>query len=120
MAKAEQAHAMRTPKSLAKRMSDNVAIALVIYTMMLIFVTSPRMHFGDMSIIPYFMLVVFVGCAIPFCKKLENKWAAIEHAGTDTTDLTGSFNFDRIKLWVATFLVPILLAAVAVALSGGD
>lgn len=118
MARAEQAQNIRTRKSFAKRMSDHVAIALVVYTMMLIFVTSPRMHFGDMSIIPYFMLVVFVGCAIPFCKRLENKWAAIESYGADASEHGNRFGADLFFLWAGTFLVPIALAFMAAMLSG--
>ena len=60
MAKAStQQEAARAPKSYAKRMCDNVAIALVVYTLMLIFVTARLVdpagrpiHTGDNMALP--------------------------------------------------------------------
>ena len=45
MAKAEEAH-LRAYKSYSKRMSDHVAIALVVYTLALIFLVTPKSIVG--------------------------------------------------------------------------
>lgn len=105
MARAGHATHQQASKSCAKRICNEVAYALVVYTMMLIFVTSPALHFGDMSILPYFMLVVLVALAIPFLRGLERKWQAIEAAGGSAVD---GFMADRVKLWAFAIGMPIV------------
>ena len=82
MAKAQHAAQSRAHKSYAKRISDHVATALVVYTLMLIFVTSPAMESSGTSILPYFMLVVFVAMVIPACRNMERRWKALEAGGS--------------------------------------
>lgn len=110
MAKAEHAGRSRAHKSYAKRISDHVAIALVIYTLALIFVTSPAMHSEGTSILPYFMLVVFVAMVIPSCRNMERRWQTLETSEMGASDLESRFTADRIKLWVAALGIPVVLA----------
>lgn len=109
MARAEHATHSRVHKSFAKRISDHVATALVVYTLMLIFVTSPAMESSGTSILPYFMLVVFVAMVIPACRNMERRWQGFETSGGGASGLEGRFNADRIKLWVAALGIPVLL-----------
>jgi uncharacterized paraquat-inducible protein A len=83
MAKAEHATHGRGHKSYAKRISDHVAVALVVYTLALIFITSPAMHSEGTSILPYFMLVVFVALVIPSCHNMEKRWQKLENDGSN-------------------------------------
>jgi hypothetical protein len=110
MARAEQATHTRAHKSYAKRISDHVAVALVIYTLALIFVTSPAMHSEGTSILPYFMLVVFVAMVIPACHNMEKRWQKLETGELGESSLETRFAVDRIKLWVAALGIPVLLA----------
>jgi cell division protein FtsW (lipid II flippase) len=115
MAKAEHATHSRVPngrahKSYAKRISDHVAIGLVVYTLMLIFVTSPAMHSEGTSILPYFMLVVFVALVIPSCHNMEKRWQKLEDNHSSEASLETRFNADRIKLWVGALGIPVVLA----------
>jgi cell division protein FtsW (lipid II flippase) len=112
MAKAEHSEHSRAHKSYAKRISDHVAIALVAYTLALIFVTSPAMESKGTSILPYFMLVVFVAMVIPACRNMEHRWVALEATELGDGGLETRFTLDRIKLWVAALAIPILLAVV--------
>ncbi len=109
MARAEHATHSRTHKSFAKRISDHVAVALVVYTLALIFITSPAMSSEGTSILPYFMLVVFVAMVIPACRNMERRWQAFEKSGVRDSGLESRFNADRIKLWVAALGIPVLL-----------
>lgn len=111
MAKADQAAHMHSQKSCSKRICNEVAYALVVYTLALIFITSPAIHFGDMSIMPYFVLVLLVGLAIPFLRGLERKWQAIEASGVERP--ASDFTADRIKLWGLAILMPIIFMAIA-------
>ena len=118
MAEAGQATHTQSRKSCSKRICNEVAYALVLYTMLLIFVTSPAIHFGDMSIFPYFLLVVLVALAIPFLRGLERKWHAIEASGEVSRET--SFTADRIKLWAFAILMPIIFMGIARVLSTGS
>jgi hypothetical protein len=109
MARAEQATHSRAHKSYAKRISDHVAVALVVYTLALIFITSPAMKSEGTSILPYFALVGFVAMVIPACRNMERRWQEMEKGGTEG-NLDTRFTADRIKLWGAAIGIPILLA----------
>lgn len=113
MAKAQRASYAQsetpgTQKSFAKRMCTNVAYALVAYTLMLIFVTSPAMD-GGTSIYPYFVLVVLVAIAIPFLRNLERKWQKLEASELSISGLESRFNVDLAKLWVTAIGLPVVL-----------
>lgn len=98
-------------KSFAKRMCNHVAIALVVYTLMLIFVTSPAMDSG-MSIYPYFILVLFVAIAIPFLRNMERCWQALEKTELGTGGLQSRFKVDLIKLWSLAIGLPVILSLI--------
>jgi cell division protein FtsW (lipid II flippase) len=108
--RAQQTTHSRAHKSYAKRISDHVAVALVVYTLMLIFVTSPAMHSEGTSILPYFALVAFVAMVIPACRNMERRWQALEKGELGEGVLESRFNADRIKLWAAALLIPVLLS----------
>lgn len=110
MARAANAGHARAHKSYAKRISDHVAVALVVYTLMLIFVTSPAMETKGTSIFPYFMLVIFVAMVIPACRSMERRWQALEASELGDGGLQTRFIFDRVKLWIASLGIPLILA----------
>jgi K+-transporting ATPase A subunit len=110
MAKATNAGHAHAHKSYAKRISDHVAVALVVYTLMLIFVTSPAMESKGTSILPYFMLVIFVAMVIPACRNMERRWQALEASDLGDGGLETRFGVDRVKLWVAAIIIPIILS----------
>jgi hypothetical protein len=110
MARAEQATQTRAHKSYSKRISDHVAVALVVYTLALIFITSPAMHSEGTSILPYFALVGFVAMVIPACRNMEKRWQTLESGEMGETGVETRFAFDRIKLWVAALGIPVVLA----------
>jgi cell division protein FtsW (lipid II flippase) len=107
--RAQQTTHSRAHKSYAKRISDHVAVALVVYTLALIFITSPAMSSEGTSILPYFMLVVFVAMVIPACRNMERRWQALEKGELNESSLESRFNTDRFKLWVAALGMPVLL-----------
>ncbi len=112
MARAEHApHShSRARKSYTKRISDHVATALVVYTLMLIFFTSPTMESKGTSILPYFMLVIFVAMVIPACRNMEHRWQALDAAEFGQDGLKTRFTFDCVKLWSAAIILPIILS----------
>jgi hypothetical protein len=111
-------HTQRLQKSFAKRMSDNIAFAMVAYTLMLIFMVTPKLESTGTSIFPYFILVFLVGCAIPYGHKLERRWDMLSASELGTSGLNTRFAIDRIILWIAAIGVPFLLSFAAGAMRG--
>jgi hypothetical protein len=109
MARAQQATHARAHKSYAKRISDHVAVALVVYTLALIFITARAMHSEGTSILPYFALVGFVAMVIPACRNMERRWQALERGELGEAGLETRFAADRFKLWIAALGIPVLL-----------
>ena len=109
MAKAQESH-LRVYKSYSKRMSDHVAIALVVYTLMLIFLVTPTIESSGMSIFPYFVLVLLVASVIPLCRNLERRWQAQCATAHPDDGLDTQYFADRLKLWVAAIAIPAVLA----------
>jgi uncharacterized membrane protein len=105
-------------KSYAKRMSDNIAIAMIVYTLMLIFMVTPALDSRGMSIFPYFLLVFLVALAIPFGHSLERRWQTLDNSELSSHGLNLRFNFDRIKLWIAAIGLPLVISFVAQLLRG--
>lgn len=110
MARAEHATQSRVHKSYSKRMSDHVAFALVVYTLMLIFLVTPTIESKGTSILPYFMLVIFVAAVIPACRGLERRWQALDAGELNDEGLETRFGIDRVKLWAGAIIIPIILS----------
>jgi hypothetical protein len=109
MAKAQKAH-LRAYKSCSKRMSDHVALALVVYTLALIFLVTPTIESTGTSIFPYFVLVLLVAAVIPWCRNLERRWQALSATAHPDDGLETQYSVDRLKLWVAAIAIPSVLA----------
>ena len=90
MAKAGQGHFIphrrNARTNFTKSMCSQVAYALLIHTFMLIMITSHALETSGISIFPYFLLVFFVGIAIPYLRKLDRKWQNI--GNTDDQELS--------------------------------
>ena len=109
MAKAQEAP-LRAYKSYSKRMSDHVALALVVYTLMLIFVVTPTIESSGTSIFPYFVLVLFVAAVIPLCRNLERHWQTLSVTADADGGLEMQYTADRLRLWSAAIAIPTVLA----------
>jgi uncharacterized iron-regulated membrane protein len=92
-----------------KKMSDNVAYALLIYTALQIFVTMGELHGKGGSILPYLALVVLVAGIIPACRMFERRWMTISDEAAADLELTKAFRRDQIFLWLLAIGLPFLL-----------
>lgn len=114
MARSMHANSRPQRKSYGKRMCNMVAYALLVHTLMLIFVTAPSLGFGEMSITPYLLLVVLVALAIPFLRNVEKKW---RHVTDADMSLRRSFIEDSIALWAFAIAMPVVYRLPAVFLA---
>jgi uncharacterized iron-regulated membrane protein len=92
-----------------KRMSDNVAYALLVYTALQIFVTMGELHGAGGSILPYIALIVLVAGIIPACRLFERRWIGIDDEAAHDPALAPAFRRDQIMLWVLAIGLPFLL-----------
>ncbi|MBP7951994.1 MAG: hypothetical protein KAZ17_00765, partial [Sphingorhabdus sp.] len=59
-------------------MSDHVAMALVVYTLLLIFLVTPAIETKGLSIVPYFLLILLVAAIIPVFRRLDRRWTMLD------------------------------------------
>ena len=92
-----------------KAMSDNVALALLVYTALQIFVTVHAMKQGSSSIMPYLALVVLVAGIIPACRWFERRWIGLSDEEAAEVGLKPAFRRDQLLLWALAIGLPFAL-----------
>ncbi len=89
-----------------KRMSDNIAYALLVYTGLQIFVTMGALHGRGGSILPYFTLVMLVAAIIPACRLFERRWNRLGDAEAADPARRSAYRRDRLMLWLLAIGLP--------------
>ena len=92
-----------------KRMSDNIAYALLVYTALQIFVTMGALEGKGGSLLPYFALVVLVAAIIPACRRFERRWEALSDEQAADLSLRGYYRRDQAFLWLLAIGLPFVL-----------
>ncbi len=95
----------------SKRMSDNVALGLIVYTGLQIFVTVEALKDGVSSTVPYFALILLVGAIIPACRWFEKRWKNLPELKAHDESLRGAFRRDQLMLWAIAIGLPFVLTA---------
>lgn len=106
------------PRDWRKSMSDNVALALIVYTALQIFFTVDALKEGFSSILPYVSLVVLVAAIIPACRWFERRWLGISDEAAHDPALAGAFRRDQVMLWVLAIGLPFVLTLLFTVLFG--
>ena len=89
-----------------KRMSDNIAYALLVYTALQIFVTMGALHGHGGSVLPYFTLVMLVAAIIPACRLFERRWNRLGDAEAADPARRSAYRRDRLMLWFLAIGLP--------------
>jgi len=100
------AHLQAKPLDWRKRMSDNIAYALLVYTALQIFVTMGALHSSGASLLPYFALVILVAGIIPACRRFEKRWNRLSDAQAADPGFGVWFRRDRMWLWAMAVGLP--------------
>ena len=95
-----------------KRMSDNIAYALLVYTGLQIFMTMGALHGQGGSILPYFALVVLVAAIIPACRRFEKRWNRLNDEQAASREFASCYRRDQMWLWALAIGLPFLLTGV--------
>jgi len=112
----EHSDAERKPKARPhdwrKRMSDNIAYALLVYTGLQIWVTMSALHVSEGgSMLPYFALIVLVVAIIPACRLFERRWNRLSDAQAADPAMASYFRRDRLLVWAMAIGLPFLVTA---------
>jgi hypothetical protein len=94
-----------------RRMSDNIAYALLTYTGLQIFVTIGALKTKGASLLPYLALVILVGAIIPACRRFEQRWTSLTADQALDPALEHRFRRDRLALWLLAIGLPFALTA---------
>lgn len=95
-----------------KRMSDNIAYALLVYTALQIFVTMGALEGKGGSLLPYFALIILVAGIIPACRRFERRWARLNEVQAQDPQFASWFRRDQIFLWLLAIGLPFLITGI--------
>ena len=95
-----------------RKMSDNIAYALLVYTALQIFVTMGALKTTGGSLLPYLALVVLVGAIIPACRRFERRWNRLSDEQASDPALAAYYRRDRLALWLLAIGLPFALTGV--------
>lgn len=89
-----------------KSMSDNVALALIAYTGLQIFLTVEAIKETGLRSLAMVCLVILVAAIIPACHKLDKRWRDLSETDAHDRSLAGLYRRDQILLWAIALGLP--------------
>lgn len=95
-----------------KRMSDNIAYALLVYTGLQIFVTMGALKASGPSMLPYLALIILVIAIIPACRGFERRWNRLSDEQARDPALARYYRRDQLLLWVLAIGLPFLITGI--------
>jgi len=110
-------HAEVKPLDWRRKMSDNIAYALLVYTALQIFVTMGALESEGTSLLPYLALIVLVGAIIPACRRFERRWNRLDDVHAGDPAMAAAFRHDRMLLWVMAIGLPFALTGLFMGLA---
>ncbi|MCY1670686.1 hypothetical protein OVA07_06620 [Novosphingobium sp. SL115] len=112
MNKALHSHkvAAAKPVDWRKKMSDNVAYGLLVYTGLQIFVTLHTIQGNSTSIMPVFVLVVLVAAIIPLFRNFERRWEQLSDEDAHNIAYKAAYRRDQAKVWALAALLPFVIS----------
>ena len=97
------------PLDWRKRMSDNIAYALLVYTGLQIFGTMGALKGENASMLPYLALIILVIAIIPSCRRFEKRWNRLSDEQAADPEMASYFRRDRMALWLLAIGLPFAL-----------
>lgn len=94
------------PVDWRKSMSDNVAIALIVYTGLNIFLTVEAIKATGLRGLAMLCLVILVAGIIPACRKFEKRWREMPEEDAHDRALAGTYRRDQLMLWALALGLP--------------
>lgn len=92
-----------------KAMSDNVALALIVYTGLHIFLTVGAIKETGLRSLAMVALVILVAGIIPACRAFEKRWRDLPADQLHDCALAPAYRRDQLLLWALALGLPFLL-----------
>ena len=89
-----------------RRMTNNAAMAVIVYALLQIVLTSLLGARGLGPIAGLLGIAILMGAVIPFARQLEIRWRAFEASETSGRAVEARFRRDRTHLWAGALLLP--------------
>lgn len=106
---AQAAPSRSRPVDWRKKMSNNVAYGLLVYTGLQIFVTMHEIQGSSASILPLFVLVVLVAAIIPLFRNFERRWEGLSDDQAHNMAYKAAFRRDQLRVWALAAILPIVI-----------
>lgn len=100
-----------------KSVSNHVAIALIVYTALNIFLTVEAIKDTGLRSLSMVCLIILIGGIIPACHKLEKRWRDMSLDGAQTAAADGRYRRDIAMLWLLALGLPFALTMIFRALA---
>ena len=104
------AGAASAPIDWRRRMSDNIAYALLVYTALQIFVTMGMLERKGGSLLPYFALIILVAAIIPACRRFEKRWNRLSEVQAADPQFSTYYRRDQMWLWSLAIGMPFVVS----------
>lgn len=89
-----------------RKMNNNLAAALVLFTALQIFVISAVVATGAPTLLYHMGIALLIAVVVPAARNMERRWAAFpEASGPNGAE---RFRRDQLKLWSATLFLPLM------------
>lgn len=105
------------PLDWRKRMSDNIAYALLVYTVLQIFVTIGSLENRGGSMLPYFALVILVAAIIPACRRFETRWNRLSDEQAADPQFKRHYRRDQFWLWALAIVLPLIVSGLFIGMA---
>lgn len=105
------------PLDWRKRMSDNIAYSLLVYTALQIFVTMGMIERKGGSLLPYFALIILVAAIIPACRRFEKRWNRLSDAQSADPQFASYYRRDQMWLWGLAIGLPFAVSGLFVGMA---
>lgn len=99
----------RNPPRYDKRISTQVACALVVFALLQIVIVAKM---GG-SLLLHFGIFAAIACFAMGARTLEHRWARLAHSGLPAAGLETRYRRDLLQLWGASLVAPFLWIPVA-------
>lgn len=109
--------AVGKPLDWRKRMSDNIAYALLVYTVLQIGVTIGSLENRGGSMLPYFALVILVAAIIPACRRFETRWNRLSNEQAADPQFKSFYRRDQLWLWASAIILPLVVSGLFMVLT---
>ena len=90
-----------------RKMSNNLAWALVLFTGLQIAVISGVVATGASTILYHLGIAVLIAAVVPAARNMERRWESLSQSDLSGLRLAALFRVDQLKLWGTALFLPL-------------